>query len=426
MREFVMPRVALDDDEQMLLTGWLVKEGAEVHDGDPALEVETSKASMEVEVEHDGVVALCVRRVGDSLSSGDLIAVMADLGEQYDLDALRARYANPSSEPVAEAATESALDTRPDPERDPTPGPTPEPMPDLNRRPASVPTAPQNTSEPDGAQPGPLVSSGFLVAAATTARVAESPTRDQEPTNAPATSVRSATERPLSSPRSAPERLSRHRAAVSRVMTASALIPQFSVQLNVNVVAATDLVTRLRRMEIPATLTDVFSKAAALSLLRHPALNAWLVGDMLERHEHVSISLATDGPTGVIAPVIHGVESLDWAQLAITRKQIVDGARTGWLQSDQLSGGTFSISNVGPLGGDLVVPMLTPPQVAILGLGRVRPSGDGRQVLTAALVADHRALDGADAARFLNTFAEILGDSDRLLLADPSRQAGRG
>ncbi|MDQ1714721.1 MAG: hypothetical protein QOC60_666, partial [Frankiaceae bacterium] len=73
-----------------------------------------------------------------------------------------------------------------------------------------------------------------------------------------------------------------------------------------------------------------------------------------------------------------------------------------------------------------VVPLLTPPQVAILGLGRVRPAGDGRRVLTATLVADHRALDGADAARFLNTFAAILGDSDRMLLADPRGQAARG
>jgi pyruvate dehydrogenase E2 component (dihydrolipoamide acetyltransferase) len=208
-------------------------------------------------------------------------------------------------------------------------------------------------------------------------------------------------------------------------MTASALIPQFSVQLDIDAAPSGELVKRLRRVGIAATMTDVFCKAAAITLLRQPAVNGWLSGDLLELHERVSISLATDGPGGVVAPVIHGVERLDWAALAIERKRVVDGARAGRLHSDHLAGGTFSISNVGPLGGDLVVPLLTPPQLAILGLGRVRDTADAQQVLTATLVADHRVLDGADAVRFLTAFAEVLSDADRLLLAGAASGALR-
>jgi pyruvate dehydrogenase E2 component (dihydrolipoamide acetyltransferase) len=207
--------------------------------------------------------------------------------------------------------------------------------------------------------------------------------------------------------------LSRHRRALATLMTASATIPQFSVHRELPMAEAQRTVAALRRAGVAATVTDVLLRATALALVRHPELDGCLVDGAVEHAATPAISLAADSPSGVVAPVVRGAERLPWRELALERKRVVDGARRGRLLPADLTGGTFSISNVGALGGDLVIPMLTPPQIGILGVGRVRP-GWGGTVAGAVLVADHRAVDGADSARFLATLAELLADPDAL------------
>lgn len=385
-----MPRLALDDDEEVLLAGWLVEEGAELREGQAAVEIETSKASMEVEVEQDGVLALRLRQPGDRLMPGDVIALVAGPEESYDIEALRAAHVE-STEDVPVVA-------------------------DVQVRSAPPAAATVAAEPPVTRWTDPLVSGGFLVG------VPPAPghtgTSSRVGTDAQVRPGRIVPTAPIT------RELSRHRAAVARVMTASVAIPQFSVQREIEVDAAVDLVSRLRKLGFAATLTDVFCRASARALKQHPDLNSWLVSDRIELHAQVSISLAIDGPAGVVAPVIHRVDELGWAALAEERRRVVQGARAARLHSDHLAGGTFSISNVGPVGGDLVIPLLTPPQVAILGLGRIRAGASRPAVLSAVLVADHRAIDGADAARFLVTFDEVLRDVDSLLMGDVEARAG--
>jgi pyruvate dehydrogenase E2 component (dihydrolipoamide acetyltransferase) len=190
-------------------------------------------------------------------------------------------------------------------------------------------------------------------------------------------------------------------------MTESAAIPQFSVRKHVPMEGAMDAVRHLRDRGVAVTLTDVLLRATALTLVQHPELSAHYIGDAIRYFPAPVISLATDSPNGVIAPVLRSPERLSWSDLADQRRHIVEGARAGKLLPVNLNGGTFSLSNVGAVGGDAVVPLLTPPQVAILGVGAVRPSSAGA-VSTMDLVVDHRALDGADAARFLVTLADLL------------------
>ncbi|MEO3826264.1 2-oxo acid dehydrogenase subunit E2 [Actinomadura sp. B10D3] len=391
MREFRMPRLALDDEE-MVLASWSVAEGGAVAEGDPVLEVETSKAVMEVESPGDGVLAVRVRAPGEAVAVGDLLALIADPGETYDAEALRDR----SPKPAAGAPD------RPEPAPSPVGAPVPSSAP-----PAPDSAVPRRSTVPE--RPDPLVPHGFLAGLPAGPRRAPEPARARPPEP-----------RPESRPESRPvkEKLSPHRGAVARLMTASAGIPQFSVHRELEIASAEELVRRLRAVGIRATLTDVVLKATAYALLRNRRFNALLVGDHIERFDTVSIGVATDGPAGVLAPVVHGVERLDWAALAAERSRVVLGAREGRLRPEDLTGGTFSVSNVGPLGGDAVVPMVTPPQIGILGLGRARTAGD-RRVLTAVVVADHRAVDGADAARLLAGLGEALGDADRLTLAGP-------
>jgi len=394
-----MPRVALGDNE-MVLSSWLVEEGQEFGEGDPLIEIETDKASMEVEAPEPGVLALRLREPGAKVSPGELLAILADHDEEYDKERLRERY-------LGERVTGSAHSPAPQPIVVPPSAPPPQPASAVHSnvsRPGEGDAPACNSRRVEAPPPalspgtGSFTGSGALYGLPARRRPAASPGADGSPKN-PAATVR--------------DPLSRHRRALAKLMTESSKIPQFSVHRNLPMHEAVRLVSGLRRSGVAATVTDVLLRATAMALVRHPELHGWFTGDAVQRFTAPAISLATDSPSGVVAPVIRGAERLTWTALARERKRVVDGARRGRLLPADMNGGTFSISNVGGLGGDMVIPLLAPPQIAILGVGRVRPEW-GKQVAAAALVADHRVLDGGDAARFLATLADILADVEAL------------
>jgi pyruvate dehydrogenase E2 component (dihydrolipoamide acetyltransferase) len=188
---------------------------------------------------------------------------------------------------------------------------------------------------------------------------------------------------------------------------AAAAIPQFVVRRDVPVDAALAALERARAAGGKATLSDVIVSAAARAALERPRCNAWFVDDATLEFEQANAAFAVDAPDGVVAPVIRAAESLGLAELARRRADLVRRAREDRLAVEDLLGATFTISNVGPLAADDVVPLLTPPQAVALGVGRVRRAGD-ESVVTATFVGDHRALDGADGARYLGSFADAV------------------
>lgn len=190
-------------------------------------------------------------------------------------------------------------------------------------------------------------------------------------------------------------------------MNESWRIPQFTVRKDVRMDVAESVVAGLRAAGLRATLTDVLLRAVARALVEHPEVNRLFLGDRLFQMSEPVVALAADSPAGVVAPVLHDLHTATWARVVAERQRVVSGAREGRLQPRDLNGGTFAVSNVGPLGGDAVTPLITPPQVAILGVGAVR-SQEGGRVSTLQIVGDHRALDGADGARFLATLSGLL------------------
>ena len=157
---------------------------------------------------------------------------------------------------------------------------------------------------------------------------------------------------------------------------------------------------------------DLVVGAAVRALERHPEFNAWYEGERLRLIGEVNVAVAVDAEAGLLTPVVREAGGLTLADIARERRRLTDAVLDGTHGLDDLQGGTFTVSNLGPLGVDSFDPILDPPQVAILGLGRV---DDG--TCTLSLTFDHRVVDGADAARFLDTLAAGL-ESPSVVVAE--------
>ena len=194
-------------------------------------------------------------------------------------------------------------------------------------------------------------------------------------------------------------------------------------------VDATELVALARsaswriwsRTTVRPTFTDFFALIAARCLLKHRELNGVFDGEAITTYETVNLALAVDTPHGLVAPVLHGAERDGLFELARRRAQLVAAAGARRLTPEALAGGTFTLTNLGPLRVDAFTPVVNPPQIAILGIGRIRPIPavfEGqiavRQMVVLSLTFDHRATDGAPAARFLDEVAEFVEKPHRI------------
>lgn len=171
---------------------------------------------------------------------------------------------------------------------------------------------------------------------------------------------------------------------------------------------------RLRR-DFELTYTDLILQATARALEAHPRLNASLNGDQICRHEAIHIGVAVAVDDGLMVPVVRHANRKTLREIALETRDLAERARSGKLTLDELSGSTFSVTNLGRYGIDAFTPIINPPEAAILGVGRIveKPAAYHgavalRQLLTLSLTHDHRLVDGAPAAEFLQTVAEML------------------
>ena len=163
------------------------------------------------------------------------------------------------------------------------------------------------------------------------------------------------------------------------------------------------------------SLNDLITKAVAVALSRHPRLNATMGERAVQVHDQINIGVAVNLDEGLIVPVVREVDRKDLGQISRESRELAERARSGRLQLNDLSDGTFTITNLGTTGIDLFTPIINPPQVAILGVGMIqrRPVvvGDALAIRPSAylcLVFDHRAVDGVPAARFLQELQQLL------------------
>ena len=183
---------------------------------------------------------------------------------------------------------------------------------------------------------------------------------------------------------------------------------------------ATELIAlqqSLKADDADVSVTDLVLKAVTATLARHPALNATLEDDVITQHVRIDLGVAVALDDGLIVPVVRNAAAKSLAELSAEVRDLAERVRTKSAKPDEVSGSTFTVSNLGAYGIDGFTPIINPPEVAILGVGRAVevPVRDGddvawRQMITFSLTIDHRAVDGAPGAQFLQTLAEVIAD----------------
>jgi pyruvate dehydrogenase E2 component (dihydrolipoamide acetyltransferase) len=218
--------------------------------------------------------------------------------------------------------------------------------------------------------------------------------------------------------------LSRLRSAIAKTVAESwRSIPHFTVTADVAMDEAEAVRRQLKGGGVEVTLNDLIVKGVSLALGKFPRLNASLAGESLTLHNQVNIGVAVGVPDGVLIPVIPDCQRLSLLQIAATGRRLVDRARSGALSEQEMSGGTFSVSNLGMYGVSQFSAIIYPAQAAVLAVGAVSDTVVARggvpvcaRIMRLTLSADHRIVDGAYAAEFLAELKQILESPVRLLI----------
>ena len=401
--EVKLPRLG-QGMESGTVVKWLKAEGDAVEKGQPLYELDTDKVTQEVEAEASGVLLKIVVGEGE-VPVGTTLALIGEAGEEV-------------AAPEAEEA----------PPEEPAEKPEPEPPP------LAAVAAPPRSARRASASKRRRSRGGSRASRASISRPSRAPARkggssprtssawrperrrkrlrQQAPAPAPAEPARVAddVERvPLTSVRR----------TIARRLTEAWEIPVFQLVISADMEAVNQLVERRRELdpEERVTVTDVLVKVCAAALMRHRAVNVQFTDEELLVFPYANVAIAVATDRGLMVPVIHGAEHLSLAEVAAARAGVVGRAREGKLHREDIEGGTFTISNLGMFGLDQFAAVLNPPQAAILAVGAsleraVVRDGEivARPTMTMTLTCDHRAVDGAPAAEFLETVKAMLED----------------
>ena len=391
--------------ESGTIVKWLKAEGDRVEKGEPLYELDTDKATQEVEAEASGVLLRIAVPSGE-VPVGQTVATIGEAGESAPAPAEEESPAGPAASAGADAE--------------------PEPQPGGEApQPAEVAASGDGSGEPGATRlkASPLArriarERGIELARVTgTGPDGRIVAEDVERAQAAGPAAPAAPAVAAGEPEAIP--LTSIRKTIARRLGAAWEVPVFQLTVSVDMTNAGALVERSRELdpEVRVTVTDLIAKVCARALMRHRDVNVSYTDDALLRFPSANIGIAVAAPQGLVVPVIRSVERLSLAEIAAARADVVERARAARLQSGDLELGTFTISNLGMYGVEQFVAVLNPPQAAILAVGATVEQPvvrDGevvvRPLLTATLTVDHRAVDGGPAADFLRTIKLFLED----------------
>jgi pyruvate dehydrogenase E2 component (dihydrolipoamide acetyltransferase) len=410
MPDVIMPRLS-DTMTEGILVQWLKQEGEPVQRGEVLAEIETDKATMELEAYDSGVLTRIIAAPGSTVPIGQPIAV---IGEQSAVAVVPAAADVPLAvTPSLSAADGVAATAEPAPWREPPATSTVRTSP-LARQLA------RNHGLDIAGIPGTGPGGRVVRADVETAIAASSGTAPVASAQVHSGPVA------LAEPADEQVALTSIRRISAQRLTESAATPHFYLTSVVNaeplLAVRTQLNEQLSDSGAKVSVTDLLVRACAVALKTHPQVNASWGGDHLVRHARINIGVAVALEDGLIVPVIRDADRKRLSEIAAEAHALAQRARAGKLTPDEFSHGTFTISNLGMFGIDHFTAVINPPEAAILAVGAAREEAvvrDGQLVvgttMKLTLSIDHRVLDGATAAGFLQDLVGLVERPLRIL-----------
>jgi pyruvate dehydrogenase E2 component (dihydrolipoamide acetyltransferase) len=436
--QVIMPKLSPTMEEGQL-SRWLKKEGDQVSMGEPLAEIDTDKATMEMQALGTGVLRKILIQEGESAPLGQLIAIIGEPDEDISALTNQAAPAKPAESAPTTEAPESKQEAPA--EQQPTP----------------VATKPQATKPSGGngqqpaPQPAPVASGGRLIVSPLAARMAAEAGVDlrsvtgsgpggriikrdvegliggggtQATQAAPQRQLRAV--EPGARPQAIPGQPSTYhdepmsemrRTIAKRLVTSLGPIPHFFLTVEIEMDRAAEMRAGIKELEpdLKISINDIIIKVAAAALMQHPQVNASFQEKVVRYYDHADIGVAVAIEDGLITPIIRAADQKSLSDIAAEVRDLADRARNRKLRPEEYMGASFSISNLGMFGIDEFTAVINPPEGAILAIGAMTPKAvvrDNevvvRQMMHATMSCDHRVIDGATGAKFLQSFKKIL------------------
>ncbi len=419
-----MPKMS-DTMEEGTIASWLKKVGDQVKSGDILAEVETDKATMELEAYEDGTLLYIGVEEGNAVAVDGVIAVVGENGADFET-LIKAQ----GSAQKEEATTEGV---KAEPEKQPA---------------ATVPAASSNgtavaTSSADGrVKISPLArkmaeEKGYdinqIPGSGDNGRVVkrdvENFTPSAQPTAAPAAAEKAAA--PIALPtvvgeeKYTEENVSQMRKTIAKRLSESKFSsPHFYVTMEINMDKAIEARKSMNELSpVKISFNDMVIKAVAAALRQHPKVNSSWLGDKIRYNQHVHIGVAVAVDEGLLVPVVRFADNKPLSHISAEVKELAQKAHNKQLQPSDWEGNTFTISNLGMFGVEEFTAIINPPDACILAVGGIKQTAvvkDGQlvpgNVMKVTLSSDHRVVDGALAAAFLKTLKSLLEDPVRILI----------
>jgi pyruvate dehydrogenase E2 component (dihydrolipoamide acetyltransferase) len=416
----IMPKLSPTMEEGQI-SRWLKKEGDKVSMGEPLAEIDTDKATMEMQALADGVLRKILINEGEAAPLGQLIAVIGAADEDI-------------SSMISEAPAKS-------PANAPAPAPAPEATPAAAAAPAPAPApAPHANGHATAAQPD----SGRMIVSPLAARMAAEAgidLRSLQGSGPGGRIIKKDIEAAISKPKTdtfprAVEPLRFQPAAVAaasayrdepaseirrviarRLVTSIGPVPHFFLTSEIEMDRAAEMRKGINALDpdLKISINDIIIKVVAQALIQHPAVNASYQDKFIRHYEHADIGVAVAIEDGLITPVIRSADQKSLSQIAGEVRELAERARARKLKPEEYTGATFSISNLGMFGIDEFTAVINPPEGGILAVGAMTAKPvvrDNeivvRQMMRVTMSCDHRVIDGATGAKFLQTVKKIL------------------
>ncbi|MDB5267980.1 MAG: pyruvate dehydrogenase [Hymenobacter sp.] len=427
-----MPKMS-DTMTEGTIAAWLKNVGDKVKSGDVLAEVETDKATMELENYEDGTLLYTGPKAGEAVAVDGILAIIGEEGA--DIQALLGGGSAPAAAsaaapaaPVAEAAPAAAEAPA-----------TPAAAPANNGRILASPLA-KSIAKEKGINLSQVVGSGdngrivqrdvenFQPSGAAVApapQAAPAPAPAAAPQAVPAPQAASAASAPASTDTYIDTPVSQMRKVIAKRLSESLFTaPHFYLTMEINMDKAMEARVKLNELSpVKLSFNDLVLKSAAIALRSHPAVNSSWLGDRIRQNKVINIGVAVAVDEGLLVPVIRNADQKGLATIATEVKELAGKAKSKKLQPAEWEGSTFTISNLGMFGIDEFTAIINPPDACILAVGGIKQTAivkDGAlaigNIMKVTLSCDHRVVDGATGAAFLQTLKSLLEDPMRLMI----------